>query len=373
MLKYVRIYRTILKNFGFTLRPVGTFSLLQARNVLHWATRGLDHVVHPGFRKIPIEKPVFIIGNPRSGTTFLHRFLLHTNQLCAFELWEMLFPAITARRILGGAVERFAPFNPARYHSTAAHETSLRDVETDDAMAFMHFLDGGFRWAYFNAWEDTFGSPECMPFFDPRLEPQWKKERFFRYMEGCWKRNMYAKQRSRIVVKSSLFTMRVEELLARYPDCKLIYMVRDPVATLPSGTSLITGVLEQAYGIFERAHQDRLDHYLENLYQAGCHMYRSFDEARRRNVIPAHNLRIVTYPDLMMRLEDTLDDLVDFMGLDPDPAFHDRVREQAKKQRSRTSEHTYSLEKYNMSEERIRKDLAFVYDTYAVQAIKEKS
>ena len=366
MLKYFQIYRTILKNFGFTMRPVGTFTALQLRNLVHATTRGLDHVIYPGFKKMPLDRPVFILGNPRSGTTFIHRFLLNTDQLCAFELWEMLFPAITARKMLRGVVGHMGALNPAQYHSSAAHETSLRDVETDDAMAFLHFIDGAFRWAYYNAWDDNFGSPECMPYFDPKLEPARKKERLYRYMEGCWRRNMYFKQRPRPIVKTSLFTLRAEELLARYPDARIIYMVRDPLSTIPSGISLITGVLEKAYDMYNKAPKERLDHYLENLYQAGCHMYRSFDEVRQRDVIPAENLRVVQYPDLMTRLEDTMEDLVDFMGLEPPKEFWDKLKVQAEKQRGHKSAHKYSLEKYNLIEARIRKDLEFVYDTYNV-------
>ena len=63
---------------------------------------GLDRILFPAYRKQPIDRPVFIVGNPRSGTTFLHRLLLGSgDDLAAFELWEMLFPAITARKLLG--------------------------------------------------------------------------------------------------------------------------------------------------------------------------------------------------------------------------------------------------------------------------------
>lgn len=366
MRRHLAIYRTILDTFGFTLRPVGTYGALQVRNGLHAVTRGLDHVLAPGFKRVPIDRPVFLLGNPRSGTTFVHRFLLHTEQLAAFELWEMLFPAVTARRLLGGLVGHMAPFNPAQYHSSDAHETSLRDVETDDALAFLQFLDGPFAWAYFDAWHDTFGSPACRAKFDPALESPRDKERLYRYLEASWRRNLYAKQRPRVVAKSSLFSLRAPELVERYPDCKLVYLVRDPLATIPSGMSLITGVLEQAYDLFERVPADRLAPYLENLYQAGCHIYRGFYDDWSNGRIPAENLRVVTYPRLMTRLEDVMEELVDFLELEPPPSFGDRVREQAEVQRRRQSPHAYSLEKFNLTPERIRKDLAFVYDTWEV-------
>ena len=58
--------------------------------------------------------------------------------------------------------------------------------------------------------------------------------------------------------------------------------------------------------------------------------------------------------------------IADFTELDPRPGFWERVTAQAEKQRNRKSGHKYSLEKFGLNEERIRKDLAFVYDRYDV-------
>ena len=103
MLRYLRLYRTIIRTFGFRVRPIFTFLLKQIHRLISGGTRGLDHVVYPGFKKRKLDRPIFILGNPRSGTTFVHRFLLNSQRLCAFELWEMLLPAITARRMFGDA------------------------------------------------------------------------------------------------------------------------------------------------------------------------------------------------------------------------------------------------------------------------------
>jgi hypothetical protein len=366
MLKYFDIYRTIVRTFGFRLRPFGTFGLMQVRRLLDATTRGLDHVLFPGFRRLPLDRPVFILGNPRSGTTFLHRFLLNTDRLAAFALYEMLFPAITARKLLGGVVHRFAPFSPARYHSSAAHETSLRDVEADDVMTFFHFLEGGFLWSYFSAWTDTWGSDRCRRVFWLDDEPLPDQERYFRFLEACWRRNLYAKRQARLVAKASTFTLRVKTLLRRYPDCKILYMVRDPVATIPSGMSLVTGVLERAYDMFHRTREADRQRYLENLYQASCHLFRYFHDVWRAGAIPERNLHIVTYPRLMGELEPTMRGILEFLEIDPAPGFAEKVREQAEKQRTRRSEHEYSPEQFGLSADRIRADLRFVYQSFAV-------
>ena len=367
MLKYLDIYRTIVRNYGFQVRPLGTFGLIQVRRVIDLATRGLDHLLFPGFRRVAIDRPVFILGNPRSGTTFLHRFLLNTDRLAAFALHEMLFPAITARKLFGGMINRFAPFSPARYHSSAAHETSLRDVEADDVMTFFRFMSGGFLWSYFTAWRDTWGSAECRRVFDLDDEPPRETERYFRFVEAQWRRNLYAKRQQRLVCKAATFTLRVKTLLRRYPDCKILYMVRDPVETIPSGMSLVTGVLENAYDMFNTTRADARAHYLENLYLASCHMFRYFHDVWRSGAIPVRNLHIVTYPRLMNDLEATMREVLEFIEVEPAPAFHDRVREEAERQRTRKSEHEYSPEKFGLSADRIRSDLGYVYEAYGLE------
>jgi len=141
-------------------RPLGAFGLLQLRQAISAITLGLDHVFYPGHRKQPIDRPIFIIGNPRSGN--------HISAIgcCSgrvrwrlLELWEMLFsPAITARKLLGGIVPRLDKLSPARYHPVPTYTTpACAAIETDDVAWFFRTLDGPFAWAYFLAWQDNWG------------------------------------------------------------------------------------------------------------------------------------------------------------------------------------------------------------------------
>ena len=363
MIRYLKLYRLLNRTFGVHARPLGTFGLLQAHRALNAATRGLDTLLYPEVRDKPIQRPLFVLGSPRSGTTFVHRFLLHSGDLCASELWEMLLPGITARKAFGSLVERLAPLSPARYHSSEAHETSLRDVETDDATAYFHFVWTGFLWSYYLAWEDSWGSDQARRMTDISLDPEGE-ERYYRYMEACWRRNMVFKGKDRILVKSPTLTVQADRLIQRYPDCKLIYLVRDPLATLPSGASLVTGVLDRANDIWNSTTEAARARYFENLYQGAVHLYRRVHDLQQSGALPPERFTVVTYPQIMKELEATMERLVDFCQLDPQPGFWDRVAAQAEKQRSYQSKHSYSLEKYGLSEKRIRKDLAFLYQTY---------
>ncbi len=365
MIRYLRLYRSICRTFGFRLRPIGTFLLLQLHRLINGVTRGLDHIFFPSIRKKKLDRPIFILGNPRSGTTFVHRFLLHSERLCAFQLWEMLFPAVTARRIFGGLVDRLAPLNPARYHSSDAHETSLRDVETDEPLWLFHAVRGPFVWAYFHAWQDTWGSDLCRSSLDLDSDPA-EQARFYRYMEGSWKRNMVAHDKPRVIAKTPMLTSQAPDLLRRYPGAKLIYLMRDPLATIPSGMSLLTGVLSQSYDVWGSTSEEDRARYLENLYQASCHTYRSFHEMLESGTLSRDQVLVVPYPALINDLENTVRRISEFCELDPVPEFWERLAVQAEKQKSRKSSHKYSLEKFGLDEDRIREDLKFVYDNYDV-------
>ena len=61
----------------------------------------LDHVIFPGFRQVNIRKPVFIVGNGRSGTTHMHRLLAgDARRFTWFRTYEMLMPSIVQRKVL---------------------------------------------------------------------------------------------------------------------------------------------------------------------------------------------------------------------------------------------------------------------------------
>lgn len=360
----MELYRTINKTFGFRLRPLGTFAILQLRQAISSATMWLDRIFFPGYRKQPIDRPIFIVGNPRSGTTFLHRLLLGAGDTAAFELWEMLFPAITARKLLGRIVPRFDRLSPARYHPSDIHDTNLRGIETDDVLWFFRTMDGPFAWAYFLAWQDTWGSDSCRREMGVEGVTDRDRERFFGYHEECWRRNLTYKHAKRILAKTSMLTFRLDEVLKRYPDAKLVYIIRDPVEVIPSGMSLVSGVLENGYDAWNHTSEADQQRWVENLYQASCEMLRSFHEAYTSGRIPEKNLCVVRYTDLLQNLEPTMKRILDFIEVEPSAAFVEEVRAQAEKQRAYKSRHQHSPEKFNLDPERIRRDLGFVYDTF---------
>jgi hypothetical protein len=64
------------------------------------------------------------------------------------------------------------------------------------------------------------------------------------------------KNSNRILAKTSMLTFHLDEVLERYPDCKLVYIIRDPVEVIPSGVWLIASVLENGYNMWDRSSKE---------------------------------------------------------------------------------------------------------------------
>ena len=58
--------------------------LYSLNQFIHLIFRLIDEIFYSGFHKKDIKQPVFIISNPRSGTTYLHRLIALDSERFAF-------------------------------------------------------------------------------------------------------------------------------------------------------------------------------------------------------------------------------------------------------------------------------------------------
>ena len=107
---------------------------------------GLDKILFD-FNSIKIKKPIFIIGFPRSGTTFLHKVISKDNQFTTPRLWELLFaPSIIQKYIFKFLFIIFKPIKvlsfllkplySSKIHNI--HEIKLDNPE-EDYLAFIPY------------------------------------------------------------------------------------------------------------------------------------------------------------------------------------------------------------------------------------------
>ena len=74
--------------------------------------------------------------------------------------------------------------------------------------------------------------------------------------------------------------------------------------------------------------------------------------------------KLVTFNRLMQDFDNLMFEIVDFVGEQRTPELEKVIRETAEKQKQFKSGHEYDLAKFGLTEERIRKDYAPIYQTF---------
>jgi hypothetical protein len=345
--------------FGHRVRPFFVLMWLVNVRLFVAITWWLDRLLFRKFSRQTIDRPIFIIGNPRSGTTFLQRFLAEQGDVVGFRVHEMLVPSLTGQLLVRPLLPLLAKLDPGKHHAAVAHETGIDALETDDLAIFLRFVDGVFLYGYFLCWDD----PDPSYMF-AQLDPgSPETARDLDFYEQCLKRNLHRSGKPRVLGKLFTFPPRIDDVLRKFPDAKLIYMARDPCETLPSGMSLVTGVQTGAFGI-DRLPSATRARFFARLSSGLMLLLQRFTASYRAGDIPPENLLVVRYPDLMGDFEGTMARILEFTELDASEPFRQRIRETAAAQRSRVSRHTYSLQEYGLDAQRIVDEMIDFYRTF---------
>ena len=319
--------------------------------------RAMDGVLFPAIAKKEIRSPIVLIGNPRTGTTFMQRFLTDHKIGAGMELYRMVFASLTLQTLLKPILPILEAVSPARYHKPEVHKTSLGKVETDDASMITRYFDGFFLYGFFLAFDDE----DLLYTVDPKVRDT--SERDFSWIKSLWKRNLVAHKADRVVAKLFSVSPRVPQFLEEFPDARMLYMARDPVSIFPSGMSLVTGVLEEAFGFWSLPEEVR-QKWLDRIYQAFVMLLERFHEDYTSGRIPKENVYVVRYDRMMKEFEVVMGELLEFIDHEPTDELTQIIADRAEKQRAYESKHKYDLAKFNLDEAKIRKDCAFFYETF---------
>jgi omega-hydroxy-beta-dihydromenaquinone-9 sulfotransferase len=247
--------------------------------------------------------------------------------------------------------------SPAKFHSTAAHHTSLTSVETDDVAVLFRYLDGFFLYGFFLSWDDE----DMLPYVDPKLRDT--SQRDFDWLERLWRRSVILHDTDRSVAKLFSLSPRLPQFLERFPDAQILYMVRDPVEVIPSAMSLVIGVLDRAFGFWSKPEAVRR-RWLDRMYVAWIMLFQRFHDDWTSGAIDHRRVFVVRYDRMMADFEGLMEELCSFLGHELTPELAATVAKRADKQRNYQSEHEYDLARFGLSEAQIRQDCAFYYETF---------
>ncbi|HYJ07925.1 MAG TPA: sulfotransferase [Polyangiaceae bacterium] len=355
--RMARIYGVLRRPHRVYVVPFFLALLFALLRTLVAIGMALDNVFFPRLKRTRANRPIVLVGNPRTGTTFLQRFLSDEGFGSGMELFLMLYPSLVLQRILRPILPLLEKLSPAKFHSTSAHETSLSSVETDDVGVLFRYLDGFFLYGFFLSFEDE----DPYPLFDPRTRDT--SQRDFAWLDALWRRSLVLHEADRNVAKLFSLAVRLPQFLERFPEAQILYMARDPLAVIPSSMSLVTGVLDRAFGFWSQPEQIR-KRWLERMYRAFIMLLERFHEEWQSGAIDRRRVFIVRYDRMMLDFENVMEEMCTFLGHEMTPKLRATVHKRAEKQRKYESEHKYDLEQFGLNEQQIRKDCAFFYDTF---------
>ncbi|HEY7375430.1 MAG TPA: sulfotransferase [Polyangia bacterium] len=351
------LYRVLRRTFNVKVVPLFLAVFFGAVRTVVAIFMALDHVFFPKFAKTRANRPIVLVGNPRTGTTFLQRFLSDEGFGSGMELFLMLYPSLTLQKMLRPLLPLLEKVSPAKFHQTDAHQTSLSSVETDDVAVLFRHLDGFFLYGFFLSFEDE----DMLPYFDPRVRDTGPRD--YDWLDGLWRRSLLLHKTDRNIAKLFSLAVRLPQFMERFPEAQILYMARDPLSVIPSSMSLVVGVLDRAFGFWSLPETVR-KRWLDRMYKAWILLLQKFHDDWTGGLIDKQRVYIVRYDRMMADFEGVMEEMCQFLGREMTPALRATIAKRGEKQRKYESEHKYDLGKFGLTEDQIRRDCAFFYDTF---------
>ncbi len=187
-----------------------------------------DRAQYPEIAQETITAPVFIVGQPRSGSTHLHALFACVEGVRAPLFWEMSAPSPPPEQATFHTDSRIAAVQSMVDQMPA--EMLVRHPMSATRPEQCNLLND---WSFINqAWMASFAISSYREWFlDADYAPAY--EAHHRTLQHLQWHNP-----GRWVLKYPKHLLSLDALLARYPDAVLLWTHRDPAAVLPSAVSL---------------------------------------------------------------------------------------------------------------------------------------
>jgi hypothetical protein len=187
---------------------------------------------HPEVAGVPIERPLFVVGYPRTGTTILFNLLAQDPANRVPLSWEVQFPDPPPQGETFSTDPRIERARKYFGHmdTMAPSLASIHEIGAEVPQECMPIVAQTMLGLQFNV---TFNVPSYQAWVDQQSHaPAYTYHRH--YLEHLQSKHM----KDRWVLKSPTHLHSLDALLAEYPDARFIITHRDPAKTMPSLASL---------------------------------------------------------------------------------------------------------------------------------------
>ncbi len=186
----------------------------------------------PAYADVPIERPVFLMGLPRTGTTALHRYLHADPATQGLEMWLTQYPQPRPPR----ETWEDDPIFQAMQAGFAAHH-----VAAPDFMG-IHYMDATtveecWRLLRQTGKSNSYESLANLPRYSQWLQQQSWVDAYERHRANLQLVGLNDPEK-RWILKNPSHMTALDALMTVYPDALVVYTHRDPVTCIASSCSL---------------------------------------------------------------------------------------------------------------------------------------
>jgi hypothetical protein len=302
-----------------------------------------DRRAHPDIDDERIERPVFIVGLPRTGTTLLHSLLSSEPGARAPRLWEVRNPS---------PPPGFSGNDPARL--SLGDKDARAWCELVPGMLTAHpYFDLGGRTPVEDEELLTLDFQNAYPTWDPRLPvllqgvSSGDVAAAYRFHHWFLQHLQWRRPTARWVLKGTTHQFTLEALWAQYPDALCIWPHRSPADSLGSLFELQSMTTEAIVGPIDRP---ALAQIVLDRLRAG------FDAVLSSPVMDDDRLAHVRYPDLVADPVGTIQTVYDRWSIGISSAFEETMRAWLADPAHRSDRHgrfTFSLDSFGVSRDQI--------------------
>jgi len=255
--------------------------VLFGKLALHWDVKRLlgnaqlvadAHAANPALARRPVEAPIFILGLPRSGTSYLHRLMTADPENLVPRNWQTMFPAPRPKdfdpskdkqaRAVDQQFALFSGLAPGFEDMHPVDADSPQECSEITAHVFQSLrFDTTHRVPSYFHWLETHGHDDALAYH----------KRFLQFLQqgltGRW------------VLKCPDHTFTLDAILRAYPDARFVIVHRDPIAVLGSVAHL-TAVLRMPF--LKNIDQAEIGAQVASRWMQGANLLLEFD--RRADV-----------------------------------------------------------------------------------------
>jgi Sulfotransferase family len=295
----------------------------------------------PEILDVAINRPIFILGMPRTGTTFLHHLMALDKNGRTPRRWELAHPS--------------PPPSAENYHTDPRIEKTARSIRRTsrffpqlDAVHSVsatspdechHLFMNGFRSPVFSFWGNVKQYLDWFSLQDMSQAYEYYHRQLqllgWRFPGNHW------------VLKGPSHLSEITSLLKVFPDAQMVLMQRDPAQVIGSLCSFVAMV--------QMANSDNVD-----LFQIGqdCLMYLVNLKEKSQSLletVPEEKTCRVNYPEFIADPLTTVKQIYERFELEFEPALENRVRKQlVRNSAKKRKEHRYLLEPFGLTQDIVR-------------------